>query len=44
MALAEDLGALRDRVLADLDSAHDYYTDTKTAWRLVRKIVAAGWN
>src|SRR5205814_636010 len=42
MALAEDLRALRDRVLANLDSAHDYYTDTRTAWRLVRKVIAAG--
>jgi hypothetical protein len=42
MALAEDLRALRDRALADLDSAHDYYIHTRTAWRLVRKIVAAG--
>ena len=25
-----------------LDSAHDYYTDTKIAWRLVHKIIAAG--
>ena len=34
--------ALWDRVLAELDSAHDYYTDTKIAWRLVHKIIAAG--
>ena len=42
MALAEEIRALRDRVLAELDSAHDYYTDTKIAWRLVHKIIAAG--
>lgn len=42
MALAEEIQALRDRVLAELDSAHDYYTDTKIAWRLVHKIIAAG--
>src|SRR5262245_23467248 len=42
MSLANDLGALRDRALADLIAAHDYYTDTQTAWDLVRKVVAAG--
>jgi len=43
MALSDDIAALRDRVLADLTSAHDYYTDTKIAWRLVHKIIAAGY-
>ena len=42
MDLAEEIQAFRDRVLAELDSAHDYYTDTKIAWRLVHKIIAAG--
>jgi len=42
MALAKEIQALRDRVLAELDSAHDYYTDTKIAWRLVHKIITAG--
>ena len=42
MALAGDIEALRDRVLADLNSAHDYYTDTKIAWDIVRKFIAAG--
>ena len=42
MALVADISALRDRVLADLDAAHDYYTDTKLAWDLVRQVVAAG--
>jgi hypothetical protein len=28
MALANDIRALRDRVLADLHAAHDYYSDT----------------
>lgn len=42
MALAEEIRTLRDRVLAELDSDHDYYTDTKIAWRLVHKIIAAG--
>src|SRR6185437_15231982 len=42
MALSDDIGALRDRVLAELAAAHDYYTDTKIAWRLVHKVIAAG--
>jgi hypothetical protein len=42
MTLADDIRALRDRVLADLNAAHDYYTDTTIAWRLVHQIVAAG--
>jgi hypothetical protein len=42
MPLADEIRALRDRVLADLSAAHDYYTDTKTAWRIVRKVVRAG--
>ena len=33
---------MRDRVLRDLGAAHDYYTDTKTAWRIVREVVASG--
>ncbi len=42
MALAGDIQALRDRVLADLNAAHDYYTNTKIAWDLVRQFIAAG--
>jgi hypothetical protein len=42
MALADDIRALRDHVLADLNSTHDYYTDTKIAWRIVHKVVQAG--
>src|SRR5438552_3692609 len=42
MALADDIRGLRDRVLADLTAAHDYYTDTKTAWDIVRQAIAAG--
>jgi hypothetical protein len=42
MALADDIRALRDRVLADLNAAHNYYRDTKTAWRIVHKVVQAG--
>ncbi len=42
MSLAEDIRLLRDRTLADLNVAHDYYEDTKTAWRTVRRVVASG--
>ena len=42
MSLADDVRALRDRILAELDAAHDYYADTKIAWRIVHKVVAAG--
>lgn len=42
MALADDIRELRDRVLAELNTAHDYYTDTKIAWRIVHKVVQAG--
>ncbi len=42
MALADDIAALRDRVLADLNAAHDYYTDTKIAWDIVGRAIADG--
>lgn len=42
MALADDIRALRDRVLADLRAAHDYYAETKAAWRIVHKVVETG--
>src|SRR5437764_10927340 len=42
MALADEIRALRDRVLADLNDAHDYYTDTKIAWDIVRQVIAVG--
>jgi|GEM_PF-5643843 len=35
MALSDDIRVLRDHIQADLAAAHDYYTDTKTAWRIV---------
>jgi hypothetical protein len=43
MGLADDLQALRDRTLADLNAAHDYFTDTKSAWRIVRRVVKSGY-
>ena len=42
MALADDVRALRDRALTELTSTHDYYTDTKRAWRIVHKVIRAG--
>jgi len=42
MALSDAIRALRDRVMADLVAAHDYYADTKIAWRLVRRFAASG--
>jgi hypothetical protein len=42
MALAADIAALRERALGDLKAAHDYYTDTKIAWDIVRRYIASG--
>jgi hypothetical protein len=42
MALSDDIRALRTRALADLNAAHDYYADTKIAWRIVGKAIKAG--
>ena len=42
MALAEDIRGLRDRALAELAIAHDYYTETKMAWRIVHRVIQAG--
>ena len=42
MTLSDEIRAVRDRVLADLNSAHDYYADTKIAWRLVQQLIATG--
>ncbi|MGL4554928.1 MAG: hypothetical protein ACRC33_27490 [Gemmataceae bacterium] len=42
MPLAADIAALRDQVLADLSAAHDYYTNTKQAWRVVQRYVDSG--
>ncbi|MEJ7638228.1 MAG: hypothetical protein WKF75_09710 [Singulisphaera sp.] len=42
MVLADEIRALRDRALTDLDSAHDYHTDTNTAWQLVHELISNG--
>ena len=33
---------MRDLAIADLNAAYDYYADTQTAWRLVRRYVDRG--
>lgn len=42
MPLSDDIRALRAATLAELVAAHDYYTDTVTAWRLAKGSVVAG--
>jgi hypothetical protein len=42
MSSASKIRILRDRVIADLNAAHDYYADTKTAWDIVGRFIAAG--
>ncbi len=42
MTLTDDLRRLRDRSLADLNAAHDYYTDTTIAWTIVDSAIASG--
>ena len=42
MSLVTHLEQLRDRALTDLDAAHDYYSDTKIAWVIVARAIAAG--
>jgi hypothetical protein len=40
VALADDLRALRDRTLSDLNAAHDYYADTINVWNLTLQLIA----
>jgi len=42
MSLAADIQSLRDLILADLNSAHDYYTITKRVWGIVQSQIASG--
>lgn len=42
MPLADDIHAVRDRVLADVNAAHDSYHDTKVAWGFVENAIAVG--
>lgn len=40
MSLATDIQGHRDSVLAELDAVHDYYVNTKRAWRIVQGMVS----
>jgi hypothetical protein len=42
MPLADDIAGVRDRALAELDAAHDYYVNTQAAWRIVQRHIARG--
>ncbi|HEY1067811.1 MAG TPA: hypothetical protein VGE52_16940 [Pirellulales bacterium] len=42
IALSDEIRSLRARTLAELTAAYDYFADTKTAWRLVRRVVKSG--
>ncbi len=42
MALSGDIRTLRNRILADLNAAHDYHEDSKAAWSIVAKAIVAG--
>lgn len=42
MSLVDDIRSLRDRVLADLNAAHDYYNDTVFTWNFVQGRIRIG--
>ena len=42
MSLSDDIRLLRDRVLTDLGSAHDYHNETQVAWQIVDRVVQGG--
>lgn len=42
MSLADEIKLLQENTCAALDASHDYFTNTKTAWRLVQQFVATG--
>jgi hypothetical protein len=42
MPLADEITALRDQILTDLDTVHNYYTHTMTAWRAVQQFLSSG--
>jgi hypothetical protein len=44
MPLGDDIQALKDGAQAELTAAHDYYEDTKAAWRIVEDYVRRGKN
>ena len=42
MTLVEEILRLRARALAELSAAHDYFADTKLAWKIVRRSIRTG--
>ena len=42
MALSDDIQILRDRTLASLVAAHDYYEQSRVAWKIVLNEIKAG--
>ena len=42
MLVIQRFQALRDRALNELSAAHDYYVDTKMAWRIVQEVIREG--
>lgn len=42
MPLSADIATQRDQILGDLAATHDYYTNTKQAWRVVQAYVDSG--
>ncbi len=38
MPLKDDIQALRDRTLAELVEAHDYFHDSEPVWRFVAQV------
>ena len=42
MLFASSLHTLRDQILTDLDSVHDYFTHSQAAWRIVRNTIDQG--
>jgi len=42
MSLAAAIEVHRDSILGDLDSVHDYFTNTKVAWRIIQRSVQRG--
>jgi hypothetical protein len=44
MGLADEVRAVRDRALAELRATHDYYDDTRRAWRYIETALGAGYD
>lgn len=42
MSLVADIHLLRDRVLADLNSSHDYYNESAFVWRTIQDLIGSG--